>query len=380
MARIKHVFTILLILTNCMLGLCQVDTSITFNSVSYNCFIIEVDSINLSKIRIMQNFGDLNHKDFIEEYIANHEPHFFATNACVNDKTGKPLGLFISNSQEISPLNTDDGVGNFFLKPNGALLLKNDDAFVLKSEIVHRHQGTINAIQSGPMLIIDDTINTSFNQNSNNKNLRCGVGIFTIKNTKYLIFSLSNEPVTFFEFALLFKQFRCHNALCLESGNSVMYTPKNANNLPINKVVGNYIVYSKTSTPKSHNTIQMVKSKSGIYELPVELNGVLKISFIFDPGASDVSISPDVALTLIRTGTISDRDFIGTQKYSFADGSTAVSNVFILHEVKIGGYRIKNVRVSISNSLNAPMLLGQSVMQRMGKFTVNNTDHTLTID
>jgi len=42
----------------------------------------------------------------------------------------------------------------------------------------------------------------------------------------------------------------------------------------------------------------MEKSPGGTYELPVELNGVLKLSFIFDSGASDVSISPYVMILM----------------------------------------------------------------------------------
>lgn len=124
----------------------------------------------------------------------------------------------------------------------------------------------------------------------------------------------------------------------------------------------------------------MQKSKEGIYEIPVTLNGVLQISFIFDSGASDVSIAPDVALTLMRTGTIKESDFIGDQEYQFADGSTAISKVFILHEIKIGNKILKNINASISNSIEAPMLLGQSVLQKFAKFTVDNTNHTLNIE
>jgi len=124
----------------------------------------------------------------------------------------------------------------------------------------------------------------------------------------------------------------------------------------------------------------MMKSQSGVFEVPVELNKVLKISFIFDSGVSDMSISPEVAATLIITGTIEQTDFIGSQIYSFADGSTATSEVFILKEIKIGTHIIKNVRASIANSINAPMLLGQSVLQRLGKFSIDNNNHTLIIE
>jgi predicted aspartyl protease len=44
------------------------------------------------------------------------------------------------------------------------------------------------------------------------------------------------------------------------------------------------------------NTIKIVKTESGLIEVPVILNNVLRINFIFDSGASEVSISPYVAI------------------------------------------------------------------------------------
>ncbi|MEO8859893.1 MAG: hypothetical protein ABI358_00595 [Ginsengibacter sp.] len=69
---------------------------------------------------------------------------------------------------------------------------------------------------------------------------------------------------------------------------------------------------------------------NGVYEIPIILNDVLKINFKFDAGASDVSISPDVALTLIRTRTVT--------------GSIAKSIVFIIKEIQIADKKVKNVK------------------------------------
>ncbi len=134
-----------------------------------------------------------------------------------------------------------------------------------------------------------------------------------------------------------------------------------------------------TSSVTTSNVIKMKKMAGGTYEIPVELNGVLKINFIFDSGASDLSVSPDVALTLKRTGTIQETDYIGKQTYVFADGSKASSTVFIIRKMEIGGHVITNVRASISNSIDAPMLLGQSVLEKFGKITIDNVNQTLTI-
>src|SRR2546428_10845120 len=89
--------------------------------------------------------------------------------------------------------------------------------------------------------------------------------------------------------------------------------------------------------------IPLIKS-GGVYELPVEVNGVIILSFILDTGASEVNIPADVALPLYRPGTI--QDFLPGQIYALADGSTLKSSRFILQSLKIGNHRITNVPAS----------------------------------
>jgi aspartyl protease family protein len=137
-----------------------------------------------------------------------------------------------------------------------------------------------------------------------------------------------------------------------------------------------------TERKKNYSSSSSIKLKknNGVYEIPAELNGVLKINFIFDSGASDTSISPDIALTLIKTGTIKTEDWLEGQYYSFANGSSAKSERFILREVKIGDKTIKNVTCRIANNINAPMLLGQSVLRKFGKYTFDYSNDVLIID
>lgn len=103
--------------------------------------------------------------------------------------------------------------------------------------------------------------------------------------------------------------------------------------------------------------------------VPVILNDVLRINFIFDSGASEVSISPDVALTLMRAGTISESDWLESQTYTFADGSKAKSKRFLIKKLNIGNQALTNIEASISNSIEAPMLIGQNVMNKLGSIT-----------
>jgi predicted aspartyl protease len=102
---------------------------------------------------------------------------------------------------------------------------------------------------------------------------------------------------------------------------------------------------SPTKNLKGEN-IALVKT-AGVYRLPVEINGVITREFILDTGATDVNIPVDVALTLMRSGTIQETDFLPDGAYTLADGSTANSPRFLLRSLKIGNRRIANVVASI---------------------------------
>jgi len=135
------------------------------------------------------------------------------------------------------------------------------------------------------------------------------------------------------------------------------------------------VIISKNSS----DTIKITKSQSGLIEIPIVLNDVLRINFIFDSGASEVSLSPDVALTLIRTGTISENDWLPSKTYTFADGSKAKSKRFLIKKLIIGNQVLTNIEASISNSIEAPMIIGQNVMKKLGSVTIDNRNQLLII-
>jgi predicted aspartyl protease len=123
--------------------------------------------------------------------------------------------------------------------------------------------------------------------------------------------------------------------------------------------------------------VKMVES-GGIYRVPVVINGALKLDFIVDSGASDVSIPADVVLTLMRTGTIKRSDFIGTSKYGLADGSTVESRTFIISSLKVGDRTVTDVRASISD-VDGPLLLGQSFLSKFKSWSQDNVSHELVL-
>jgi len=121
-----------------------------------------------------------------------------------------------------------------------------------------------------------------------------------------------------------------------------------------------------------------LRNNGGVYVVPVRINGAITLDFIVDSGASDVLIPADVAITLARTGTIAQDDFIGHQEYQLANGSTLKSERFILRELKVGSRVLSNVVASIG-SVEAGPLLGQSFLARFGSWSIDNDRHLLAL-
>jgi predicted aspartyl protease len=102
-----------------------------------------------------------------------------------------------------------------------------------------------------------------------------------------------------------------------------------------------------------------MQKDGGTYVVPVLINGAITLNFIVDSGASDVSIPADVAMTLMRTGTLVESDFIEQRTYVLADGSKVPSQTFRIRSLKVGNKVLENVTGSISDAKGS-LLLGQS--------------------
>jgi hypothetical protein len=121
-----------------------------------------------------------------------------------------------------------------------------------------------------------------------------------------------------------------------------------------------------------------LERQGGTYTVPVTINGAVSLKFTLDSGASDVLIPADVALTLARSGTLAESDFIGNKTYSLADGSTLQSVNFYLREVRVGNLIARNVVASAGPVTSSP-LLGQSFLSRFGAWTLDNSRHVLIL-
>ena len=92
-----------------------------------------------------------------------------------------------------------------------------------------------------------------------------------------------------------------------------------------------------------------------------------------------MTISQVEANFMFKNGYLSEKDIVGMQHYQTADGNISVGTVINLNSINFGGLSLKNIRASVVQSQNAPLLLGQSVLQRLGKIEIDNTKRILKI-
>lgn len=118
--------------------------------------------------------------------------------------------------------------------------------------------------------------------------------------------------------------------------------------------------------------------EGGVCKVKCAING-LPLHFIFDTGAADVSISSVEATFMAKNDFLSSSDIIGKQNYQTADGNITEGTVINLKDVKLGSLHLNNIKASVVRKQAAPLLLGQSVLSKLGKIEIDNTKKVLRI-
>lgn len=131
-------------------------------------------------------------------------------------------------------------------------------------------------------------------------------------------------------------------------------------------------------TEPTISEIAFTRHIGGTFEVPCQING-LPLQMIFDTGASDVTISSVEANFMLKNRYLSDKDIKGKRYYQVATGELSAGAVITLREVMIGDVLLKDVDASVVNNQRAPLLLGQSAMERFGTITIDNEHNKLII-
>lgn len=130
--------------------------------------------------------------------------------------------------------------------------------------------------------------------------------------------------------------------------------------------ITSFIVGGILSSQKTYAQITVeMEQQGGIYYLQGKVNG-LPLKFIFDTGASNVSLSLAEALFMLKNGYLDQNDIKGVSYAQIANGDIVENTEVLLKSIEIGGIVISNVKALISHNLSAPLLLGQSAIQKLG--------------
>ncbi|SOE08544.1 uncharacterized protein YigE [Hoeflea halophila] len=143
-----------------------------------------------------------------------------AMNAGMYHADMTPVGLYVEDSTELAPLNTEEGFGNFFLKPNGVFFVgANGTAGVMETE-AYRAAGMVPefATQSGPMLLIEGEVHPRFLPDGTSRYIRNGVGV---RADGSIVLAITRDEVSLGSFARLFRDIaECENALFFDGAVS----------------------------------------------------------------------------------------------------------------------------------------------------------------
>jgi len=150
----------------------------------------------------------------------------FAMNAGMYHPDRSPVGYYKEGEETRRGLITSASAGNFGLLPNGVFCIAEGRAEVFETLLFEALRPSCRfASQSGPMLVIDGALHPRFLRDSTSRYLRNGVG--TSSDGSRVVFAISNNPVTFYQFGRLFQSaLSLPNALYFDGNVSRLHAPK----------------------------------------------------------------------------------------------------------------------------------------------------------
>ena len=190
-------------------------------SVNYYIFRTSPEKVRM----IWSDQNKVPYRDFAAALPAMQragEKPLMLMNGGIFEPGGIPSGLYWEKGVEKHPINLRDAPGNFFLKPNGVFLIRQQ-----KAEVVDATKfvstGVTYAVQSGPLLLQNGIRHHAFVQNSINRLHRNGVGVDKNGGVIFMMSQRNSQVLpNLYEFAEAFRSLGCENALFLDGDISQM--------------------------------------------------------------------------------------------------------------------------------------------------------------
>ncbi len=138
------------------------------------------------------------------------------------------------------------------------------------------------------------------------------------------------------------------------------------------------LILAGTALQLKAQTTIIMRRQGNVYILPCKVNGLL-LDMLFDTGADDVSISTTEATFMFKNGYLTEKDVVGTQSYRTASGDVSEGTKVVIKSITFAGLELKNVEATIMPNMDAPLLLGQSAIRKLGKIQLDPDNNTLTV-
>lgn len=152
-------------------------------------------------------------------------------------------------------------------------------------------------------------------------------------------------------------------------------------------------VLSKDFVPKARNTqmgqqrvqitvnpedniVPLQTGKGGSMMVPVVINGIT-VSIMLDPNDRGFMFSLPEAQKLLQAGTITKDDFAGDATRILAEGTIADKAVFRIRELRIGPRTVNNIEASVSHRLTEGIIMGESTINMLGRFKIDQGNKQL---
>lgn len=167
-------------------------------------------------------------------------------------------------------------------------------------------------------------------------------------------------------------------------------TAENAKNEVLERFMGTSRDSVSTDTIKVVEKVDTVQQKKdeyvtvpsdvreNIFYIVAEVNGV-PIRFLLDTGCSDIQITSAEFYYLKHMGLVCDSDLVDSVKCSYANGIEAICPSLNIRTLKIGDVEINDVDCVIQEDVNAPLLLGQSILNKVGNVFIDFKEKTVKI-
>ena len=154
-------------------------SAVEFSSVEVAGKRVTVCRVNVRKEKLQMFHRDETGQPFkrFDRLAAWLQPRgqklVFAMNGGMYHDDFSPVGLLVSEGKQRASLNLTNGVGNFYLKPNGIFLVSDAGALVIESSQYPRlRERAVIATQSGPLLVQGGKIHPALKPESQNQFIR----------------------------------------------------------------------------------------------------------------------------------------------------------------------------------------------------------------